>query len=44
MYLDITDLTIEIDWQMFAYATGCFTIYFIYKLIFGKSHKKKGKK
>lgn len=44
MYLDITELTISIDWQMFAYALGCLTIYFIYKLLFGKGGKKKGKK
>lgn len=44
MYLNITDLTISIDWQMFAYALGCLTIYLVYKLIFGNGGKKKGKK
>lgn len=44
MYLDITDLTISIDWQMIGYAFACLTLYFVYKLVFGKGGKKKGKK
>lgn len=44
MYLDITELTISIDWQMVGYGFACLTMYLIYKVVFSKGGKKKGKK